>query len=47
MIRLGFSTIACPGADIAGVIDLARTSGLEGVEIRFLQGTVDLASLPE
>ncbi|MCP8938328.1 sugar phosphate isomerase/epimerase [Alsobacter sp. SYSU M60028] len=46
-MRLGFSTIACPNAGIDEVIALARSSGLEGIEIRFLHGTVDLASLPE
>jgi len=47
VIRLGFSTIACPGSDVDGVIDLARRAGLEGIEIRFLRGTVDLSSLDE
>lgn len=47
MIRLGFSTIACPELDVGGVIDLARRAGLQGIEIRFLSGTVDLVSLAE
>lgn len=47
MIRYGFSSIGCPNHDVAGLVDLARSNGYEGVEIRFLRGTVDLASLPE
>ncbi len=47
MIRLGFSTIACPAYDIGQVIALATAAGLEGIEIRFLRGTVDLPSLAE
>lgn len=47
MIRLGFSTIACPSYDVDQVIALARATGLEGIEIRFLRGTVDIAGLDE
>jgi sugar phosphate isomerase/epimerase len=47
MISLGFSTIGCPDYDIDQVIAIARDNGYSGVEIRFLRGTVDLASLEE
>lgn len=47
MITYGFSTIGCPSFDIPQVVELARANGFKGVEIRFLRGTVDLASLPE
>ena len=47
MIKLGFSTIACPSYDVDQIIALAKASKLEGIEIRFLRGTVDLASLDE
>lgn len=47
MFSLGFSTIGCPDYDIDQVIDLATSNGLTGVELRFLHGTVDLASLEE
>ncbi|WP_454856363.1 sugar phosphate isomerase/epimerase family protein [Rhizobium binxianense] len=47
MISLGFSTIGCPDYDIDQVIAIARENGYSGVEIRFLRGTVDLASLDE
>jgi sugar phosphate isomerase/epimerase len=47
MISLGFSTIGCPDYDIDQVIAMARENGYSGVEIRFLRGTTDLASLEE
>ncbi len=47
MIRLGFSTIACPDYDVDRIVALAGETGLEGIEIRFLRGTVDLTSLDE
>jgi sugar phosphate isomerase/epimerase len=47
LIRLGFSSIACPGHDVDGIVALARASGLQGIELRFLRGTVDLPSLDE
>ena len=47
MIKLGFSTIACPSYDVDQIIALAKASKLEGIEIRFLRGTVDLTSLDE
>lgn len=47
MISYGFSTIGCPDYDIPQVIDLARTNGFAGIEIRFLRGTTDLVSLAE
>lgn len=47
VIKLGFSTIACPSYDVDQIIALAKASKLEGIEIRFLRGTVDLASLDE
>jgi sugar phosphate isomerase/epimerase len=46
MIKLGFSTIGCPEYDLDQVIALAKDHGFEGVELRFLQGTTDLPSLP-
>jgi sugar phosphate isomerase/epimerase len=45
--KLGFSTIACPDFDVDQVIAMAKANGYSGVEIRFLRGTVDLASLDE
>ena len=34
MIKLGFSTIACPTYDVDQIIALAKASNLEGIEIR-------------
>jgi sugar phosphate isomerase/epimerase len=47
MISFGFSTIGCPDYDIDQVIGIAKQNGYTGVEIRFIRGTVDLASLEE
>jgi sugar phosphate isomerase/epimerase len=47
VFKLGFSTIGCPDYGIDQVIAMAKDNGYEGVEIRFLHGTVDLASLSE
>src|SRR5215207_8739621 len=47
MLALGFSTIGCPNYDVGQVIAMAEGNGYSGVEIRFLRGTVDLASLDE
>ena len=47
MIKFGFSTIGCPDYDVPQVITMAKENGYSGVEIRFLKGTVDLASLNE
>src|SRR5215204_6548256 len=47
MISFGFSTIGCPDYNIDQVIAMAKKNGYSGVEIRFLRGTVDLASLDE
>jgi len=47
MVSFGFSTIGCPDYDIDQVIGIAKENGYTGVEIRFLRGTVDLASLEE
>ena len=47
MIRYGFSSIGCPDYDVAQMADLARRTGLLGVELRFVRGTIELADLPE
>jgi len=47
VFRLGFSTIGCPNYDIDQIIELASSNGFEGVELRFVRGTIDLASLEE
>lgn len=47
MFRVGFSTLGCPGYTVQEIADLARTSGYDGVEIRFVRGVVDLTTLDE
>src|SRR5215204_5106389 len=47
MISIGFSTIGCPDYGVDQVIAMAKDNGYSGVEIRFLRGTIDLASLEE
>ena len=47
MISYGFSTLGCPNYSIDEVIAMAVANGYRGVELRFIRGTIDLASLPE
>lgn len=47
MISFGFSTLGCPNYNVDEVIAMAVANGYRGVEIRFIRGTIDLASLPE
>jgi sugar phosphate isomerase/epimerase len=47
MIAYGFSTLGCPSYSVDEVIATATANGFSGVEIRFIRGTVDIASLPE
>lgn len=47
MIKLSYSTLGSPNYDLDQVIAAATESGYTGVELRFLRGTVGLASLDE
>ncbi|SDS57138.1 sugar phosphate isomerase/epimerase family protein [Microlunatus soli] len=47
MFKIGFSTLGCPGYSVEQVAALARDNGFDGVEIRFIRGVVDLATLEE
>jgi sugar phosphate isomerase/epimerase len=47
MISYGFSTLGCPNYSVDEVIGIAKANGFSGVEIRFIRGTVDIATLPE
>lgn len=47
MYRIGFSTIGCPDYSISAIIAMALREGYQGVEFRFLCGTVDLLSRDE
>jgi sugar phosphate isomerase/epimerase len=47
MISYGFSTLGCPNYSVDEVIAMAVANGYRGVELRFIRGTIELASLPE
>jgi sugar phosphate isomerase/epimerase len=47
MLSFGFSTLGCPNYSVDEVIAMAVANGYRGVELRFIRGTIDLASLPE
>lgn len=46
-LPIGFSTLGCPGWDWLKILDFAHQNGLSAVELRGLQGNMDLPSLPE
>ena len=46
-MKLSFSTLACPGWNLARVIDVAGRLGYDGIELRFLDGDDALWSRPE
>jgi sugar phosphate isomerase/epimerase len=41
-MKLSFSTLGCPDWGIDEIIDAARSSGYDGVELRHYQGSLDL-----
>jgi sugar phosphate isomerase/epimerase len=46
-LPIGFSTLGCPGWDWYKILDFAKQNGFSAVELRGLQGTMDLPSRPE
>ena len=46
-MKLSFSTLGCPHYGIDEIINLAVSNGYQGVEIRAVKGTVDIAGLAE
>jgi sugar phosphate isomerase/epimerase len=44
---IGFSTLGCPAWDWAKILDFAQQHGFASVELRGLQGNMDLPSRPE
>jgi len=44
---LGFSTLGCPAWNWNKILDFAKQNGFSAVELRGLQGTMDLPSRPE
>jgi sugar phosphate isomerase/epimerase len=46
-LPIGFSTLGCPAWDWLHILDFASQNGFASVELRGLQGTMDLPSRPE
>lgn len=46
-LPIGFSTLGCPAWDWLKILDFASQNGFASVELRGLQGTMDLPSRPE
>ena len=46
-LPIGFSTLGCPAWDWLKILDFAQQNGFAAVELRGLQGTMDLPSRPE
>ena len=46
-LPIGFSTLGCPGWEWGKVLDFAQTNGFSAIELRGLQGDMDLPSRPE
>jgi sugar phosphate isomerase/epimerase len=46
-LPIGFSTLGCPGWEWSKILDFAKQNGFSAVELRGLQGTLDLPSRPE
>lgn len=44
-MKLAFSTLGCPQWGPEQILEAARTEGYHGVELRFLQGSLDLADV--
>lgn len=46
-MKIGFSSLICPGWDLATIIAKAKEYGYDGVELRGLLGAMDLTIVPE
>lgn len=46
-LPIGFSTLGCPSWSWSKILDFAQQNGFTAVELRGLQGTMDLPSRPE
>ncbi|PYX00020.1 MAG: xylose isomerase [Acidobacteria bacterium] len=46
-LPIGFSTLGCPAWDWLKILDFAQQNGFAAVELRGLQGTMDLPARPE
>ena len=46
-LPIGFSTLGCPGWDWHKILDFAQQNGFSAIELRGLQGDMDLPTRPE
>jgi sugar phosphate isomerase/epimerase len=46
-MRICFSTLACPNWKLSQVVEIAVSTGYEGIELRFLEGEDSLWKLPD
>jgi len=46
-LMIGFSTLGCPAWDWAKILDFAQAHGFSAIELRGLQGNMDLPARPE
>src|SRR5438045_9207571 len=46
-LPIGFSTLGCPTWEWSKILELAQTHGFSAVELRGLQGTMELPARPE
>src|SRR5882672_2212139 len=46
-LPIGFSTLGCPSWDWLKILDFAQQNGFAAIELRGLQGTMDLPARPE
>jgi sugar phosphate isomerase/epimerase len=47
VLPIGFSTLGCPAWDWRKILDCAQQNGFAAVELRGIQGNMDLPSRPE
>ena len=45
-MKICFSTLACPAWTLDQVVNIAASSGYDGIELRFLEGEDSLWKLP-
>src|SRR5436190_24378630 len=46
-MKLAFSSVGCPGWDLATMVEKAKEYGYQGIELRGLQGQMHLPLAPE
>ena len=46
-MKIGFSTLACPAWSFAKIVGTAHTLGYNGLELRVLNGSIDILNQPE